>query len=260
MNTSFEQIDEMSASRNSICTSNASSVKDAHVDLLVGCDNDPLIPTSEAINSTFHKGQTLWRTYLANAEMLPSGCLPYESLYAYNVIQDVPPLPQDLYKKQTIMGRALWQVPSPEFHPSDRIWKHDKDEMWNPELIQGVEKSFPLSTERPTRCKMSTLSQFDHITSTEQSPESAPNGIAILILMWSYILSARLLEMQKRRMRYSFTTLLPVLPHDIKHQSGDIVVHTGSASKSLLRWMCAILVQRPGFTFETPLPTLGRIL
>lgn len=123
--SSFEHIVEISpnGSLNDEFSEDLSSQPES-TKMLVGCDNDLLIPRTEQINSTFLKCQNLWLIYIAQADLLPSGRIPVVSLEAYNLLQDVPPIPQNLHKKQIITGRALWHVPSPEFHDSD-------DETWN---------------------------------------------------------------------------------------------------------------------------------
>jgi len=95
------------------------------IELLVGCDVDLLIPSTEQINGTLVKGQNLWCTYIAGADLLRPGCVPAATLEACNFRQDIPPLPQDLCKKQIITGQALWHVPSPEFNETPGSSRHD---------------------------------------------------------------------------------------------------------------------------------------
>jgi len=141
-------------------------------ELLVGCDNDLVITCTEQINRTFLQCQNLWQSYVVNADMLPSGQMPTASLEAYSVIRDVPPLPQDLYRRRIITGRALWRVPCPEFYETHESSTHDNDsEAWIPELVYGVDKSFPLWTESPTRCKISTRPDFRQFASGERPSE-----------------------------------------------------------------------------------------
>jgi hypothetical protein len=224
------------------------------VEFLIGRDFDLLIPTTKQINSTFLTCQNLWRTYVTRADLLPPGSLPAASLEAYNIMHDVPPLPHDLHKKQIIRGQALWNVPSPELYADRESSLHDGDEVWNPDHVYGVGKSFVLFTENPTRCGISSRPDFYHCTSRELPSEHAPNGLAILTLMWSYILSVRLLEMQRRSIHYSPTTLSPILFNDVQPQSGDIVVHLGHASRELVRWISALLAQGPGWLVKGRLP------
>jgi hypothetical protein len=224
------------------------------IEWLIGCDGDLLIPSTEQINRTFLKCQNLWRTYLAGSDLLPPGCIPAASLEAYNLMQDVPPLPQDLCRKQIITGRALWHVPCPELPKSCRSPKHDDDEIWNPEHIYGVEKTFYLWTDKPTKCGISSRPDFRHCASGEQPSRNSPNGLAILILCWSYILSVRLLEMQKRSIQYSSTILSPLFAEDIRPQPSDIIIHLGHASKELVRWLRAVLAQGSGWFVKGRMP------
>jgi hypothetical protein len=224
------------------------------IELLIGCDGDPLIPSTEEINSTYLQCQSLWRTYAADANLLPPGCVPAASFETYDLMHDVPALPQDLYKKQIITGRALWYVPSPEFHMTSRSSHHNDEDCWNPERIYGATKSFPLLIDEPTRCGISSRSDFYHCTSNKLPSDHDPNGLIILTLMWQYILSVRLLEMQRRSIQYSPMTLSPILADDVRPQSSEVVIHLGDASRKLVRWVCALLVQGPGWLVKGRLP------
>lgn len=53
------------------------------IELLVGCQDDPLIPSLDQINHTFLKGQNIWRAYITRAISLPSGFIPAGSLDPY---------------------------------------------------------------------------------------------------------------------------------------------------------------------------------
>ncbi|PSS10592.1 hypothetical protein M430DRAFT_176518 [Amorphotheca resinae ATCC 22711] len=224
------------------------------VELLVGCEDDLLIPSTDQINCTFLRCQNIWRAYVAGADSLASGCMPAETLDPYILMQDVPPLPQDLHKKKIIKGRALWHVPCPELPTSCRGQKHDDNEIWNPEHVYGVEKTFYLWTDKPTKCGISSRPDFRHGTSGEQPSGNSPNGLAILILCWSYILSVRLLEMQKRRIQYSSTISSPLFTEDVRPQSSEIVIHLGHASKELVRWLRAVLAQSSGWFVKGRMP------
>jgi hypothetical protein len=81
--------------------------------LLVGCQDYPLIPSLDQINHTFLKGRNIWSAYVNRAQSLPSGCIPVGSLDLYVMLQYTPPLPENLPKKWSITGQAIWNVPSP---------------------------------------------------------------------------------------------------------------------------------------------------
>lgn len=215
--------------------------------LLVGCQDDPLIPSPDQINYTFLKGQNIWGAYVTHAKSLPSGCIPVRSLDPYVLLQHTPPLPQDLPKKRSITGQAIWDVPSPEFSKSWELLEHTDEGDWNPEFVHGIKKTFPLSISKPIECRISTRSDF-------RLDDEEPNGVAILMALWSYIFCVRFLEMQRRRMRYSTTRLSPVLKQDVKPRPRDIVLYFGCASRDLVRWLCAVLAPGLGWQVTGPLP------
>lgn len=215
---------------------------------LVGCDDDVLIPSREEINWAFLECQTIWSAYISTATSLPLSWIPAPNPHA--LLQRVPPLPQNLPKARAIAGQSLWHVPCPEL--SDTLAYTD-DAVWSPEHVNGPKKVFPLFVSKPTECHLSSQTSFSCFT-TSACPEQSSNGIAILTICWSYIFSARFLEMQKRRMKYSLSKLSPVLQRDIKAGAGRIVLCFDHASNDLVRWMCALLVPGLGWLVEGPLP------
>ncbi|KAK3383081.1 hypothetical protein B0T24DRAFT_603598 [Lasiosphaeria ovina] len=66
--------------------------------------------------------------------------------------------------------------------------------------------------------------------------------LSLLVMCWSYILSARLLELQGRNVvctRHS----LPVEAKIMRAKPGVVVLNLGaSASPKLIRWLCAIRI------------------
>ncbi|TAQ86818.1 hypothetical protein B7494_g4842 [Chlorociboria aeruginascens] len=82
--------------------------------LLVGCQNDPLIPSTDQICSTFVRYQEIWQTRVTHTKALPPGYIPAGSLEPCTLLQEIPPLPQGLPKIRTVMGEAIWHVPAPE--------------------------------------------------------------------------------------------------------------------------------------------------
>jgi hypothetical protein len=79
--------------------------------MLTGHDNDPLRPTTNQINYTFLRGERVWRDYLTHTTSPPL-CLVRKGWRApYTLLQDIPPLPQDLPRLRFITGQALWHVP-----------------------------------------------------------------------------------------------------------------------------------------------------
>lgn len=86
------------------------------IKFLISCNDDILIPSTEQIIGTCLQSHKLWRSYVAGARRFAAGQIPAASLDAFAPMHRVPGLPQNLHKKYAIKGRALWNVPSPEFH------------------------------------------------------------------------------------------------------------------------------------------------
>jgi hypothetical protein len=214
--------------------------------LLTGHDNDPLIPTTDQINYTFLRGERLWRAYLTHATSLPSGWMREGWLAPYTLLQNIPPLPRDLPRQRSITGQALWHVPHPELPKpcQQEIGKAQDEEVWIPEHVYNCPKEFSLAIERPVECRIRS----------RQCNSDKPNSMAILTLCWAYLFTARFLEMQKRPIQYSSTRLAPVLSSNFKPRPGDIVVHLRSASRHLVRWLCALLAPGLGWAVKGPLP------
>jgi hypothetical protein len=174
------------------------STSDSSSELFLnGEDNDPLIPSTDQINLTFLQSQSIWSAYLADAYKLQPGSIPSCCLDLHNMIQHVPPLPQDLSGRQNITGHAVWHIEAPELHEAEKDTKG-----WNPERVSDPRKQFNLSVAQLTKCNISPRSEICYWSDKAQGGET-PSGIALLVMCWSYILSARLLEMQHKRIMYS---------------------------------------------------------
>ncbi|KAE9373832.1 hypothetical protein N431DRAFT_337065 [Stipitochalara longipes BDJ] len=212
--------------------------------MLTGHDSDPLRPTTDQINYTFLRGKRVWRDYLTHARSSPL-CLVREGWRApYTLLQDIPPLPQDLPRLRFITGQALWHVPRPEL-AMDQVTDEVQDEDWIPEHVYNSQKEFSLAIEKPVECR---------VRSRQCNSGEEPNSTAILTLCYAYLFTARFLEMQRRPIQYSSTRLTPMFLGAFKPQPGDIVVCLRSASRHLIRWLCALLAPGLGWTIKGPLP------
>jgi hypothetical protein len=219
---------------------------------LVGCENDDLIPSNVEINTAILECQRIWRGCISNADFSFTPTPNPQIL-----LQRVPPLPQDLPKARTITGQSLWHTPCPELSDTSNyaVWNDlsgsSNDAMWNPEHVHGPKKTFTLFVPEPTEFRLSSQTVFSVHT---HHPEKTSNGIAILTICWSYILSVRFLEMQKRRITYSSLKLSPELNCNVNVSPHQTVVYLGHASYDLVRWMCALLAPGLGWLVRGPLP------
>ncbi len=139
-----------------------------------------------------------------------------------------------------MVGRPLWHIPDPEH------LENAQNEGLDLQHLHGLRKYFHLSFPKPIECRLSS-----RLPQADDQPWAAQRGLSFLTLCWSYIFSARLLEMQRRRVLYSQHSLQPQTNKTFRAKQGDVVVNLGaSASHALVRWLCAILAPRPGWVAD----------
>lgn len=122
----------------------------------------------------------------------------------------------------------------------------------------GAQKQYILSFPRPIECRASSRSGFCHYGSSSPSPPNkqhtshATRGLLALTLCWSYILSARFGELQRKRLSYSSHTLRPKTAKVSScTQQGEVNIHLSApTSHDLVKWLCAALAPRPGWLVE----------
>lgn len=76
-----------------------------------------------------------------------------------------------------------------------------------------------------------------------------PNYVGVLCLVWSYVLSARLLEMQRHkraRLVYMDSAASLYDPHGIRCPHSVLCVNIGNVDACAARWWMAILAPRQG--------------
>ncbi|KAF9888057.1 hypothetical protein FE257_009322 [Aspergillus nanangensis] len=91
---------------------------------------------------------------------------------------------------------------------------------------------------------------FRHWIGTKNEKQSGPNYLAILVLGWCYILSARLVEMQHGRegaaMQYTHQQA-HLTSYNSDPDAGLIAIDIGSVNEDTLSWWRAILSSSPGW-------------
>jgi hypothetical protein len=184
---------------------------------LHGCEGDPLIPTQSQIDITYSHGVATWREHLEAAE----GGWPLGIKDPSIMLKDIPAIPSSLPKKKWLYGRSAWQISGQDAQA---------------EVKYGFRMAFQLSYGEPLRC---TTSPHSLRALKYTSP-----SLLILTLCWSYIFSARLVERQGRCICYSSHMLHPKLNNS---EPGNIVLDLRGASPNLLRWLCALVSQKPGW-------------
>ena len=191
---------------------------------LVGRDNDPIIPSTAQIKSIWNQGIATWTSFVQAAEPLPLNRWPSGVSEPSSLLHDIPKLPLEL-PRHKLSGQPVWSV------------SHIEDATRE---ILGATKHFYLSYPEPVLCHISSLPPLGN----------SPRGLSLLTVCWSYILSVRLLELQKRRIYYSQEYTKPKLRN---HSTEKVAIDLPeSVSPGICRWLCALLSQKPGWTTDKP--------
>ncbi|KAI1319112.1 hypothetical protein F5Y16DRAFT_391198 [Xylariaceae sp. FL0255] len=208
-------------------------------ELLTAKDNDPLIPSHSQINSAWQQGWTTWSTLLSAAESLLPNEWPVACLDPSIMLHSIPPLPPRI-PSDKLAGQPTWRVSHID-HPSKEV--------------NGAKRNMCLGISKPIPCRISQQPESFHYGKTIGTPStdvgSTPKALSVLVLCWSYILSARLLELQGRRVHFSEHHLQPTITPN-PGRSQELTVHLPpSTSPGLVRWLCAVLAPAPGWTTDT---------
>jgi hypothetical protein len=152
-------------------------------DFLTGETGDALEPCQREIIQVYHNSLGAWQVLLQTAEKLGNTnfppCIPNIQI----MLQGVPALPNIIAEKWHLMGQALWSI------SGTTTGIEQKESRPKP----GPWKNFRLAYEEPLSC----------LPKSRESQEMQPRGCLLLVFCWSYILSVRLLELQKRQVSYT---------------------------------------------------------
>ncbi|KAH7201226.1 hypothetical protein DER44DRAFT_438510 [Fusarium oxysporum] len=216
-----------SGERVSNSTSNGSATDEQDTPF-IDEEYDPLIPSLEDVHRIFHNGKATWEALLTQAKRMPQGLWPRDALNPYVTLVDVPSLPEQLSRSDWLHGRPCWKLPNDIGGTicSPAGTSH----------VHGRRVSFRLQINNPIRCDVRP-----NATSFACSSPKTANSLAVLVLCWSYILSVRLLEMQRRKIRYTKHRLWPIVPKGETEATATADIDLGGASRALVRWLCAIL-------------------
>ncbi|KAI4286748.1 MAG: hypothetical protein L6R35_003998 [Caloplaca aegaea] len=199
-----------------------------------GLENKPLQPTPAERDATFSSASRYWG-HEADASVLElkSG-LNLKRFDIRHMLGRVPPIPD----------RARYGLLKPS--PLASTWRvtgsEDCEVDGKPVQIPPVQLRLFIST--PTKVTLDGNSFRKWI---EFDGDDQPNFLAIITLAWSYILSARLVELQGRdgsMITYTETTA-PLCRGDERLSSFPVDV--GNVDSRKIRWFAAILAPGSGF-------------
>ncbi|KAF5963515.1 hypothetical protein FBULB1_13341 [Fusarium bulbicola] len=222
--------DSISPSERSSNSTSSDSATIEQAALFLDEEDDPLIPSLQDVHCTFLIGKATWEEFLGQAMRLPQGMWPTDALNPFATLVDVPSLPNNLPRRE-LFGRPCWELPR-DFGVTECQNTHLQSDETSLQLGRLVK--FQLQTNNPIRCDICPDDALHTCASFVTT-----NSLTVLVMCWSYILSARLLEMQRHKIRYTEYRLQPVVPNGQKDAAVDI--NLKGASGALTRWLCAIL-------------------
>lgn len=169
--------------------------------------------------------------HCSDAKALPPVSWPSEVADPTILLGAVPPLPTKLPKSDSLTGQPRSRIPNPEGGA-------DKDTL-------GVLKQIWLGRDDPIECRVAPHRILRGARRSRPSPTTG--AVAVLTMCWSYILSARLLQLQRRKMQYSEHCLQPQ-DAGKRRIPGKVTINLGGAvSDQLVTWICALLAPKPGW-------------
>ncbi|EPE09309.1 hypothetical protein F503_07085 [Ophiostoma piceae UAMH 11346] len=212
---------------------------------LIGAEGDPLIPTPAAIDRVFREARASWQYFVCEAEALPPCSFPRYLNDPYILLQDVPPLPSWLPSEHLLAGHPIWHVSDPGHEQAATQGPGlTEDNAIDLQTVAGQREELVLWYEGAIACRTSAA-----LPSDVQAVRS--RGHLILTLGWAYILSVRLLEIQRRPVVYTQDALQPHNATEAARlrQQGRLVLNlTGDGvSSQLVRWLCALLSPQLGW-------------
>ncbi|KAI5864548.1 hypothetical protein GGS23DRAFT_604176 [Durotheca rogersii] len=180
--------------------------------------DDPIRPSAETFRSIYEESFRLWsRLYLRAVEdsRLPASCLSIENAFPHH-----PSFPRNL---------SLKHVKDPEY---------------------GYVKMY-VTTNEPLSLSIAETPDR-HFNFASWFPCHDQNHLAVLILAWAYVLSARWVDTMPEGCSLKYTSSQAACYHDgeVTGQQADqslVKVDIGDASSEEVRWWAAILAPEQGW-------------
>ena len=186
--------------------------------------DDPLLPNDADFQRTFHDGVATWTQFLEEARTMAIGSWPAVALDPHNTLADVPSLPEYLPRQHRLFGRACWKFPRD-------IGTVVNETSERKSFLYGRRMMFLMQVGEVLRCKVSSSAASFSLSDNA----SFTGSLTVLVMCWLYVLSARILESQGRKIRYTSQRLR------IHQRASSPDINLIGASPELTRWLCAIL-------------------
>lgn len=209
-------------------------------------ENDPLRPDEFSSLQVSTLSQSTWHALLSSARYqthLPHSCSDIRSL-----LNQTPSIPGSHQVTETIGGSSMflegystWTV------PAMNVTSNPRCEL--PLTKQALPRKVYVGESCPGTCSLSNDS-FGEWPGLQSLPEPAGNYLAVFVLGWSYVFSARLIELRGRvtadRIVYT-DDLAQWIPGRSVNDGELFDLDIGCDSLAAGRWWAAILAGRRGW-------------
>ncbi|KAL7818893.1 hypothetical protein V8C44DRAFT_182976 [Trichoderma aethiopicum] len=188
--------------------------------------SDNVVPTAEQSASALDYSRSLWQGLVENARSMS---LSGDTLDLMSLARHGPKMPDDMEGSSELAGYAKW-------HLSEGPKPNGTGNVLHPVRL-GIKRRWDLMKHDLTECEVSDRSSFGF-------SDSESNGLAIMFLAWSYILSVYLLEEQKTSFVYTEAT---ATSGTASSADNEITIDLGDASDEEYRWWSTLLSPGQGW-------------
>ncbi|KAL2786384.1 hypothetical protein BJX66DRAFT_312899 [Aspergillus keveii] len=203
---------------------------------------DQLQPTPSELACAIERARKYWH-HLAN-EAFPHLGYGIQLMKLQDMLFRVPEIPAEavqIYESNLATRKIILTRSSSTHCTEGKCNSSIAERSTASPLLVGI--------QTPVACLLSG-SGFQQPDVTADKPQRKPHYLAILSLAWAYILSSRLLELQKQKgYGMSYTTsraTLVALDQDVLYPQ-SAAVYIGMVDKSAARWWAAILAPDQGW-------------
>ncbi|PKY08595.1 hypothetical protein P168DRAFT_286710 [Aspergillus campestris IBT 28561] len=208
-----------------------------------------LQPTPSELNHATDKSRSYWQA-LADEVIAPheQGTIP-QNITLHDMLGQVPAMPDtplDIY--QISLGpdstkKAILTAASSTMRPTDDA------ACGVGETLKVTRAALLMGVRAPISCNW-TGASFGQEAMADDGSRGRPNYVGVVSLAWSYILSVRLLELQKHdgaEAEYTNSTASWCSSHDVCAPGSASTINIGNVDAHAARWWAAILAPGRGW-------------
>ncbi|KAM5434694.1 hypothetical protein MferCBS31731_006640 [Microsporum ferrugineum] len=190
---------------------------------------DAVRPSPEISRAVYEQGFCTWARLHARARGEPS--LPKICFHIQPAVRNLPPLVHDLdikYKYNCLYATGT------------SIWETSRGQCKTPRVEKGLQ--LPVSINHPTQLALSKSLEPTY----QKLFNNEDNHLSVLILAWSYIFSARWVELMAGA-ELIYTEKHAEYSNNIGNEQAEIIVDVGDIDNDAARWWAAVLSPDEGW-------------